>query len=398
MSSPRNPKPTATQNSPAFTRVFRAYLRNAASPSVWAPLAVIALILALSADYWQSLTALDPDTEAALISDNVSELADSVSEASSIAASEIDSSDVLSDLLSQARLPVTDDTNAEAAEAANGRIDLEEVDLLDLPDLSGSRGRRTAAGGQGETEEASADRTSRRFGLLDLLGVSSNSVAQTQNTATDPALSDGASRFSFGAAGFMGLGASSASSTDDGGEDARSTASSSRFGSGAIGSGFATTPATVPAASTASPQFGANPSTFTGYPYSGAVSAPATNPNLAPSFTGYPPVTGSTVSPTNGYTGYTGYPSAGSMPSPSYGAGAGSPQPSGSQVGQPQYTAPSFNNAPNGSTMPNSGVTEAQGVSADGATVNSPTTPYSIPRSAPGRYIGNGEINTFANP
>jgi hypothetical protein len=143
-------------------------------------------------------------------------------------------------------------------------------------------------------------------------------------------------------------------------------------------------------------------STFTGYPYS-SVTVPTTpSVNTAPTFTGYPPAAGVSIPSTTPYTGrYTGYPTSPSTV-PSSG-NSYAPNSYGAPYGTVQYgTQPNLNStsgintAPVTSTSPQSGY--PAGVSSGTTEVQTPIVPYSVPNSAPGRYIGNGEINTFANP
>ena len=330
--SPSDPRSASKAETPAYMRVLRAYLRNAASPAVWAPLAVIALLLALSADYWQSLTVLDEDAEASLVSENVSELAETVSEASSIAAAEIDSSDVLSELLSQSRLPVmADDNSVEQAEARAGRVNLEEVDLLGLPDLSGEAAAEASADGEGRSTSAEP---TRRFGLLDLINPGNG-----DRTAADSNPARAERSFNFGRT----------ATETDAGDSRELDRTPSRFSSSAApAANLAETPVVAPAATQT--QFGGvGPSTFTGYPYSSGVPVPGTTGSAAPAFTGYP--TGGNVAPvapTYG-SGYTGYPAPGATQT-----GNGAPS-----VAQPQYTAPNFN-SPNGAVRSEEHTSELQ--------------------------------------
>jgi hypothetical protein len=364
-------------------------------------MAIIALLLALSADYWNSLRILDEDGEASLISENTSQLADSLSDASSIAASEIDSSDVLSSLLAQAELPVmADDNSVEQAQEQNQRLNLEEVDLLELPDLNkaadGASGDRANNANSGD---ASTTTPSRRFGLMDLL--SGNYTAGTTASSTSP--TDG------GTVGFMGLlgartlpentpGTSGTSGTSGITGDVTPTSSVSSFNR----SPQTTLLNTSDAESQASLAQVSSGNTFTGYPYSSVTVPSVTGFSNAPTFTGYPSSAGASVPATTPYTGgYTGYPTSpyvapnvGSSYAPnSYGA---------SPYGNIQYgTQPNLNTPTGINTAQPTNVSPQTGYATgvpNGAQVEAPVAPYSIPHSAPGRYIGNGEINTFANP
>jgi len=404
-----HPEPQSERKpTPAYVRVFRSHIRNISSPTVWAPMAIIALLLALSADYWNSLRVLNEDIDPSLISENVSQLAESVSETSSIAASEIDSSDVLSDLLSQAELPVmADDNSIKAAEEQVKRLNLENVDLLGLPNLNQGK-NSDKNGNQAKGNEAADTATpNRRLSLLDALsgnystGTSAtSSTGSTANRATSPA--------------------TSLDPTLDATNSPDSSVGTTRRTGGMGGSGAVNTSAAVngfnrssqtstfvdretePAVSLT--QLNGSRPSFTGYAYGGSTAPSATGLTTAPVFTGYP--TSSAVSvPATPYTGgYTGYatspyvaPSAGTSAPNTY----NSPYSSNTPYGNVQYgsqpsaltTPTGMNAAPIGS--PQTGY--AIGTPSSTA-IESPATTYSVPRSTPGRYIGNGEINTFADP
>jgi hypothetical protein len=393
MSSHPNP-PSERKPIPAYVRVFRSYLRNVSSPAVWAPMAMIALLLALSADYWNSLRVLDEDLEASLISENTSQLADSFSEASSIAASEIDSSDVLSNLLSQAELPVmADDNSVEKAKEQTQRFNLEDVDLLDLPNLSqssGEAGNNNASDGN----TASTSTPSRRFGLLDLL--SDNYTADSSTSSTSPASSSGG--MTRGVTSLLG-GRTIAEDDPDNADVTGNTNPSpaaTGFNRSSQTSTLLNTNEAEPTASLA--QFSSG-GTFTGYPAANVTVPSVTGFSNTPAFTGYP-TGGANVPTTTSTGGFTGYPTSPYV-APNFGASY-APSQYDSSYGNVQYgtqpnlnTTTGVNSAPVTSGSPQNGY--ATGVT-NGAEVTAPAAAYSIPRSAPGRYIGNGEINTFANP
>ncbi|NJN60700.1 MAG: hypothetical protein HC795_03420 [Coleofasciculaceae cyanobacterium RL_1_1] len=397
MASHPNPQ-SERKPTPAYVRVLRSYLRNVSSPTVWAPMAIIALLLALSADYWNSLRILEEDGEASLISENTSQLANSFSEASSIAASEIDSSDVLSSLLAQAELPVmADDNSVEQAKEQNQRLNLEEVDLLELPDLNKSAGGNSddrASNTNGS--DANTVTPGRRFGLMDLL--SGNTTTGTTSSASP---TDG------GAVGFMGLLGARTSAQSTAGTTGTTgitggvtpTSSVSSFNRSPQGTTLLNTSETEPQASLT--QINSS-GTFTGYPYPNVTVPNTTGFSSAPTFTGYPSSAGANVPATTPYTGgYTGYPT-----SPYVAPNVGSPYAPNSYGTSPygniQYgTQPNLNTTTGINTAQPTNVSPQNGYAIgvpNGAQVEAPAAPYSVPRSAPGRYIGNGEINTFANP
>lgn len=388
MSSQPTPQPE-NKPTPAYVRVFRAYLRNVSSPAVWAPMAIIALLLALSADYWNSLRVLDEDLDGSLISDNTSQLAGSLSDSGSITASEIDSSDVLSSLLVQTEPPATSDKNDQKqAKEQNKPPKLEDVDLLGLPDFSQSDDQKGNDTSQENSGDANAPTPSRRFGLLDLLTGNANQASSTASTSPTNGILSG----STGMFGSRPIAAGSA--TTAGIAENASATSTTTTGSTLLNTGTTDSNATLT-------QFN-GASTFTGYPYS-SVTVPTTpSVNTAPTFTGYPPAAGVSIPSTTPYTGrYTGYPTSPSTV-PSSG-NSYAPNSYGAPYGTVQYgTQPNLNStsgintAPVTSTSPQSGY--PAGVSSGTTEVQTPIVPYSVPNSAPGRYIGNGEINTFANP
>lgn len=386
MSSQPTPQ-SENKPTPAYVRVFRAYLRNVASPAVWAPMAIIALLLALSADYWNSLRVLDEDLDGSLISDNTSQLAGSLSDSGSITASEIDSSDVLSSLLVQTEPPATTDKNdKKQAKEQNKPLKLEDVDLLGLPDFSQSGDQKDNDTSQENSGDANASTPSRRFGLLDLLTGNANQASSTASTSPTNGILNG----STGMFESRPIAADSATNTG--------TAENTSATSATAGSTLLNTSSTAPNATLT--QFN-GASTFTGYPYS-SVTVPTPSVNTAPTFTGYPPAAGVNIPSTTPYTGgYTGYPSSASV-APSAG-NSYTPNAYSAPYGTVQYgtqpnlnPASGINTAPVTSTSPQSGY--PAGVSSGTTEVQTPIVPYSVPNSAPGRYIGNGEINTFANP
>ncbi len=358
-------------------------------------MAIIALLLALSADYWNSLRVLDEDAEASLISENTSQLADSLSEVSSITASEIDSSDVLSSLLAQAELPVmADDNSVDKAEEQNQRLNLEDIDLLELPNLNQTRGEAgDDSTNSTNSNNANASTPSRRFGLMDLL--SGNYTAETTASSAPPA--DGVAGGVMGLFGARTIAEGSPGNTGiTGGSTPTSAVSSFRSPQGST---LLNTSDAEPSASLT--QFNSS-ATFTGYPYSNATVPSVTGFSNTPTFTGYPSSAGVNVPATTPYTGgYTGYPTSPYV-APNVGNSYAPNSYGTSPYGNIQYgTQPNLNTttgvnaAPATSGSPQNGY--ATGV-PNGAQVEAPAAPYSIPRSAPGRYIGNGEINTFANP
>lgn len=400
-----HPEPQSEhQPTPAYVRVFRSYLRNVSSPAVWAPLAIIALLLALSADYWNSLRVLD-ETDPSLISDNTSQLAESVSEASSINASEIDSSDVLSDLLSKAELPVmADDNSVEAAEKQAKKLNLEEVDLLGLPDLSqGKNSDKTGNKATGSADgEASTTTPSRRLSLLEALSGSYRTGAASTNSAENSAtnattLLDGQLGDQNSSVGMTGR-----AEDAEGREAVNTNAAVNGFNRSSQTSTLVDRD-TEPAAALA--QFNSSSPSFTGYPYGSATVPNATGVTSAPIFTGYPAssvISAPAATPyTSGYTGYATSPYV--APAPSTGTSApnsyGSPSTS---YGSVQYgSQPTTLNTPTGMNTTPIGGSPQTGYpigTPSSTTVQPPAATYSVPRSAPGRYIGNGEINTFANP
>jgi hypothetical protein len=408
-----HPEPESERKvTPAYVRVFRSYLRNVSSPAVWAPMAIIALLLALSADYWNSLRILDDGVDRSLISDNVSQLADSVSETSSITASDIDSSDVLSDLLSQAELPVmADDNSVEAAQEQVERLNLEEVDLLGLPDLS-QAANQDKKGGETSSDTASAGTPSRRLSLLDVL--SNNYSAGASQTSSEGMTANGVTSETtrLDSSAVMTRRAEGVASGDVG---SGSMASGNVVNTGTASNGFSRSSQTStllnretePAVSLA--QFSGSSAGFTGYPYAGGTAPSTTGFSGTPVFTGYPASSAVSVPATTPYTsGYTGYATS-PYTSPYVAPPAGAYAPSSSnspysntQYGNVQYgSQPSTLSAPSGINSAPVGGSPQTGYAIgvpNGAVVENPAATYSVPRSVPGQYIGNGEINTFANP
>ncbi|TAF52586.1 MAG: hypothetical protein EAZ61_07645 [Oscillatoriales cyanobacterium] len=385
-----HPEPQSEHKpAPAYVRVFRAYLRNVSSPAVWAPMAIIALLLALSADYWNSLRILDEDLDGSLISENTSQLAGSLSDSGSINASEIDSSDVLSSLLAQGATPVTSekDDSKKNTKEQNKPPKLDEIDLLDLPDFSQTRDKDGNDTTQANGGEANASTPSRRFGLLDLLTGNTNSAASTAATSPSNGFMD-ASR------GLLGLRPIADGSATNAGVANTDTTS----GTPPV-STLSNTGSTAPSATLT--QFNGN-QTFTGYPYPSIAVPSSPSVNTAPTFTGYPPATGVSSPASTPYTGgYTGYPASPSV-APNYSNTYAPSTYNSAPYGNVQYgTQPNLNPATGVNTVP---VTSGspQGGYPSGAVseteVQTPIVPYSVPNSTPGRYIGNGEINTFGNP
>lgn len=192
--------------------------------------------------------------------------------------------------------------------------------------------------------------------------------------------------------------------SQDNAENSSNTSAEETADNGETGDGRATSAETLPAFATPPPtNLYNNPSNstlpaFTGYPYNPNNVATPTTPN-APSPTNTPSNAGTantgsvfdpltSGNPTNGYRRPTYIPNANVNP---YG-------------NMPNNTLGNTNNAPTGlsgyPTTNSPGMTPQQGTTGDlqNPQMQQQSPPFSVPRTPPGRAIGNGEINTFANP
>jgi len=398
---------------PAFIRVIRGHIRNFGDPTVWVAAAVIALLLALGSDYYNTLRAVvfnSDQGEGYDVSSNSSELADTISTDGTVAASEIDSSDVLLQLLSSENAPQDPEQQAkQTADRAQEQAKANEanLNLFGLPDLnkpgdrsSTGNGNQGNQGNQATNAENSGNASaSRQFGLLELLSGASNNQANAPQMGTSlfsafnpGASADNSGNSANGVASSSALGRRTFSDRDSAFVAATQNGGMSVFQAGSSVANRAQVIANTEA--------GSNPSLttapgFTGYPYA---TSPVVNPNV-PTYTGYP---SSYAAPSAGYsapvtspTSYTGYPYSSGA---SYG---GSSVPSSNVPNVGQGSAPAM---PNSGYVNNSPNTAAQsgypnGGAAPQVEVQNPPAPaYSVPGSTPGTYIGNGEINTFANP
>lgn len=433
----------------------RAKLRTLSNPSIWLSILGVGLILGVAWEYVDrhgvkglaeefSLDALnDSDDEEA------SRWEGEVSGEEARVAADIDSSDVLQQILSQQGTPSplpTENPNADRQENIDRILEIlanpEPNPTSGQDDGNGDESRETASaqsnlflqglGLEGSDNNASSSQGSNRQrannGIFNGLFAPSQPDQGTAATPSSPELTPlemGFQQLANPRTGSLGLMQPLAESPEQASESERrqreGAADGRRIGETSDedrADGRATSAETLPAFARPVPpaagqfsQPGADSSTFTGYPY---------NPNAVP---GVMPQTGTPNGSSTGNfnPGVSGNPNNG-YPSPTYmnpsspqtGMGNGSlgnPTATGGYNANP--SANPYQQMPGDVLNPNGAVFRGPVPDAgtgypDGSTnatpegqnsfQNQPAEPFSVPRTPPGRSIGGGRINTFANP
>ncbi|WP_017661644.1 hypothetical protein [Baaleninema simplex] len=414
---------------PNSIHILRARLRSLSRPSVWLSALGVALVLGVGWEYAKRLnspTDVEAENEGEVeISEALgSEWQGEVSDEDAQIAADIDSSDVLRSLLAQQESPAP----APVPDSGQARERREHIDrLLELMaadyELPGSSSNSEDASetnifanlspfgslGTSDEEETPSDRSAR----------SNLFSATTSGNAADSPPNDSLTnflQFDLDGASLPNLRTNDSQRSAETDETEEETAESRQDG-GATGDRNAsnsdrrqraTSAETLPPFATPAP-FSTPDETSTG--------------STLPAFTGYPYNPNAIAPDSAGNSGNYNNPYA--LPS------AGTPSTSPSNVPAPTYRRPTFgatppttaeNVNPYGNFNGNNGnaygtptgnpfsVNSGTGLSGNGATTPSTTgtTPYayptappqqfSVPRTPPGRAIGNGEINTFANP
>ncbi len=444
------------QHLPNSIHRVRAQLRTLSSPSIWLSILGVVLILGVAWEYVDrrgvrqlaadfSLDALNNDD------DDPSRWQGEVSGEDARMAADIDSSDVLQQIISQqgTPTPVAQPRSDSDREDNINRI----LEILANPEASVSSPEANREGDEPTSDDTALAESNLFLQGLGLTNDSGSSASGNRpqgmdNNAFNQFLTSGNGEPSAESSpqltpmelGFQQLAnprtsslglmqPQSASETPQqaqGGDSARESQANGRNGSDTgepRADGRATSAETLPAFAMPVPQAGGQvpqsetgASTFTGYPYNPNVmqgSIPQTemgnpygspNPNVNPGLSGSPatgyrrpthinPAAQQHVSPGNPY---------GVQPGSQMG---GSP-PSGSS--NPYHATPGDVLNPNGAVfrgpVPEGTMTSPNGAMNNGAAEtpeslrNQPPEAFSVPRTPPGRSIGGGRINTFANP
>ncbi|KPQ38600.1 MAG: hypothetical protein HLUCCO16_12150 [Phormidium sp. OSCR] len=426
----------------------RAKLRTLTNPSIWLSILGVVLILGVAWEYVDRHGVRKLAEEFSLdgFSDNEapSNWEGEVSGEEARVAADIDSSDVLQQMISQQGTPSplpTENPNADRQENIDRILELlanpEPEISSDDGDSSQSQENASAPSNpflQGlGLDESDDDRSSSRRdrtqdtgnGFFDRFSPPAQGTAATQSSQELTPLEMGFQQLANPRTGSLGLMQPSSESSES---SERASQSRQREADGRTESdseaetadGRATSAETLPAfampvppaAGQFSPSETGGP-TFTGYPY---------NPNAVP---GQTPQTqtetpygssagdfdpGISGNPSNGYR----RPTYGDPASPQTGMGNGSVGNPGAIGGydanpsaNPYQQMPGDVLNPNGAVfrgpIPDTGTGYPDGSmnatpESEESLRNQPAEPFSVPRNPPGRSIGGGRINTFANP
>jgi len=398
------------QNIPNSIHILRARLRSLARPSVWLSALGVALVLGVGWEYAKRIRDREPNAEADAEteqSQDLSQLNGEVSEENAQIAAEIDSSDVLSDLLAQETpLPVIVEMPKDREEQQN--TVQRWLDIIDRASPSPA-GAPTASENNSVPNlfatsftQPNASEDGEEDSTFDLLNLNW-STPTTAEAEGEPAnwLQLNFERNVGGTTAVERDRSTDASSTTT--TNPRLREESENATSETETDGRATSAETIPAFATPPPFESSieNPTNvgipFTGYPYTpstpGGTAADAnSNPYALPSTGTLQP------SPANP----SASPSVPTYRRPSYDATlpttSDSVNPYGNLNVNPSGNAPvnSFGtpSAPNAVGYPNVAPQDPNQY----VITNPQPQPFSIPNTPPGRTIGNGEINTFANP
>ncbi|MGC9502356.1 hypothetical protein [Baaleninema sp.] len=421
---------------PNSIHILRARLRSLARPSVWLSAVGVALVLGVGWEYAKRLNSsdntnaeTDNDTE---LSGTGSEWQGELSHEDAQIAADIDSSDVLRSLMAEASpapTPASGSRQSNAAEARRENIDRLIERISSDYELPGSSSNSEDAsdgnvfaldlssfglfGASDEEEAPSQDAAGSNFFLSPATERDTNSgendtlanfLQLDADRSTLPSFGqngrqhsaeaeDSAENPSENPSANTGNGREN-NDTDEG--NAAETNRDGRATSAETLPLFAT-PAPFPQSSEETPPGSSIPQ-FTGYPYNPNAGVPESDDNSGNSNPYANPYGNLNL---NG----TPTPSPSTVPTPTYRRPTfGATSPTADNVNPYDNLNGNLNGMPTTGNpfSVNSGTGFSGGATTPSATPYAyPTAPpqqFSVPRTPPGRAIGNGEINTFANP